>query len=217
MPWCAISSCNSFSTMVLYFSGYTSCVLFVVFIRRMPSSIWSLSHSRSRSLLCILRVLSSRPVGFLSLNLHCITGPMFSSSCCACWISVTNSDLCVFSLCCTLEWGKYWTDPWWAGVLSLNSLGYRCHAIWCHFLCTLLNNFLSTYRHSWQTVSIHIFLTWTVSDGKMEVCKLRHPSASSCIKLGTWQDIGKGIIISKYSESRRIIKVILEFFCDCPI
>lgn len=218
MSWWHILSCKSFSTVDLYLSGKTSCVLFAVFLRWMPSSsMWSLSHPSSRHLLRILKALSSCPDELLFLILHCITGPMFLSPCYASWISTAENGLCVSALT-SVHLREVSTGQTHGGLEPWVSTAWVVAAtVWCQLFSTPTHHILNVYRHSWQTVSVHIFFAWTISNGKMKVRKLCYPSASSCVELGTWQDLCKRIIITEHCESGCIIQVISEFFCDCPL
>lgn len=106
-----------------YIHPATCCVLFTVFLWRMPCPLTlSLSHSHSRLLLCQLRALSSCPDGLLHFSLHCITGPMFLSSCFACLTLASENGFHISSLT-AVHWrgAKHWTtrgelESWVSGA-----------------------------------------------------------------------------------------------------
>lgn len=76
-------------TCCLYFADKISCVRLST--EDAIVSQKSLSQLCSKHLLCALKILNRCPIGFLSDNLNCKTGPMWSSFRCACLISSTGN------------------------------------------------------------------------------------------------------------------------------
>lgn len=125
-PWCPISSCNSFKTVALYFSGRTSCVRVAVLQYKMPSSSKvSFSHSRISILLCALNDFNCLLSG-LSFNWpHSITGPIFLSYFWAWQISAGKRGWCSDFLM-SLHWADRAMDHAGLGLGSSTDCTNAC-------------------------------------------------------------------------------------------
>ena len=124
------------------------------------------------------------PNGLLHFSLHCITVPMFLSSCCACHprmdFAFPPSELYIGEEQSTGQPEVSWSIESQELMLSLP-----------HNLVPVLQYTVSSTPHfpqAFVTVGIHIFFAWMISDSKMKSISATHlhPVALSLASFLEW-------------------------------